>query len=116
MYLRFQPLAREQGIDSIVSSLVCGMAGCALVGQVFFVSTIYFRQGFDLHYYPARISIDIAEDHKLNKSGVTALDQVIRKMKLKGSFVEVQDLNCESLNLFARIGIAPKRAGEATAG
>jgi SulP family sulfate permease len=46
---------------------------------------------------------------------MTALDQVIRKIKLKGSFVEVQDLNRESTNLFAPIGIAPIRAGVPTA-
>ena len=54
----------------------------------------------------------MAEAHIWDQNGVTALDQVIRKMKLKGSFVEVQDLNRESTNLFARIGIAPIRAGE----
>ncbi len=80
-------------------------------GQLFFVSTIYFRQGFDLHDHPARISIDMAEAHIWDQSGVTALDQVIRKMKLKGSSVEVQDLNGDSANLFARIGLAPEAGG-----
>ena len=80
-------------------------------GQLFFVSTIYFRQGFDLHDHPARISIDMAEAHIWDQSGVTALDQVIRKMKLKGSSVEVLGLNPESTNLFARIGIAPEAGG-----
>ena len=80
-------------------------------GQLFFVSTIYFRQGFDLHDHPARISIDMAEAHIWDQSGVTALDQVIRKMKLKGSSVEVLDLNPESTNLFALIGIAPEAGG-----
>ena len=32
-------------------------------------------------------------------------------MKLTGIFVEVQDLNRDSTNLFAPIGIAPIRAG-----
>jgi len=80
-------------------------------GQLFFVSTIYFRQGFDLHDHPARISINMAEAHIWDQSGVTALDQVIRKMKLKGSSVEVLGLNPESTNLFARIGIAPEAGG-----
>jgi SulP family sulfate permease len=78
---------------------------------LFFVSTIYFRQGFDLHDHPARISINMAEAHIWDQSGVTALDQVIRKMKLKGSSVEVLGLNPESTNLFARIGIAPEAGG-----
>ena len=80
-------------------------------GQLFFVSTIYFRQGFDLHNHPARISIDMAEAHIWDQSGVTALDQVIRKMKSKGSSVEVQGLNRDSTNLFARIGLAPEAGG-----
>ena len=80
-------------------------------GQLFFVSTIYFRQSFDLHNHPARISIDMAEAHIWDQSGVTALDQVIRKMKLKGSSVEVQGLNPDSTNLFARIGLAPEAGG-----
>ena len=53
----------------------------------------------------------MAETHIWDQNGVTALDQVIRKMKLKGIFVEVQDLNRDSTNLFAPIGIAPIRAG-----
>ena len=57
----------------------------------------------------------MAEAHIWGQNGMTALDQVIRKIKLKGSFVEVQDLNRESTNLFARIGIAPIRAGVPTA-
>ena len=80
-------------------------------GQLFFVSTIYFRQGFDLHDHPTRITINMAEAHIWDQSGVTALDQVIRKMKLKGSSVEVLGLNPESTNLFARIGIAPEAGG-----
>lgn len=57
----------------------------------------------------------MAEAHIWEQNGVTAFDQVIRKMKLNGSFVEVQDLIRESTNLFARIGIAPIWAGEPTA-
>jgi sulfate permease, SulP family len=53
----------------------------------------------------------VAEVHIWDQNGVTALDQVIRKMKLKGIFVEVQDLNRESTDLFAPIGIDPIRAG-----
>jgi SulP family sulfate permease len=57
----------------------------------------------------------MTEAHISNQNGMTALDQVIRKIKLKGSFVEMQDLNRESTNLFAPIGIAPIRAGVPTA-
>ena len=80
-------------------------------GQLFFVSTIYFRQGFELHEHPARVTIDMAEAHIWDQSGVTALDQVIRKFKLGGSQVEVINLNPESINLFARIGIAEEAGG-----
>ena len=51
-------------------------------GQLFFVSSIYFRQGFELHEHPARVTINMGEAHIWGQSGVTALDQVIRKMKL----------------------------------
>jgi sulfate permease, SulP family len=53
----------------------------------------------------------MAKAHIWDQSDVTALDQVIRKMKLKGSSVEVQDLNGDSGNLFARIGLAPEAGG-----
>jgi SulP family sulfate permease len=81
---------------------------------MFFVSSIYFRQGFELHEHPARITIDMAEAHIWDQSGVTALDQVIRRLKLGGSTVEVLNLNAESSDLFARIGVAEeagRRAG-----
>ena len=80
-------------------------------GQLFFVSSIYFRQGFELHEHPARVTIDMGEAHIWDQSGVTALDQVIRKLKLGGSQVEVINLNDESLNLFARIGVAEEAGG-----
>jgi SulP family sulfate permease len=80
-------------------------------GQLFFVSSIYFRQGFELHEHPARVSIDMAEAHIWDQSGVIALDQVIRRLKLGGSSVEVLNLNPESTNLFARIGVAEEAGG-----
>ena len=72
------------------------------------------RQGFELHEHPARITIDMAEAHIWDQSGVTALDQMIRRLKLGGSAVEVVNLNAESSDLFARIGVAEeagRRAG-----
>ena len=80
-------------------------------GQLFFVSTIYFRQGFEVHEHPKRVTIDMGEAHIWDQSGVTALDQVIRRLKLGGSAVEVQHLNRESTNLFARIGVAEEAGG-----
>ena len=82
-------------------------------GQLFFVSSIYLRQGFELHEHPhpARVTIDMAGAHIWDQSGVTALDQVIRRLKLGGSAVEVVNLNAESTDLFARIGVAPEAGG-----
>ena len=80
-------------------------------GQLFFVSSIYFRQGFELHEHPKKITIDMAEAHIWDQSGVTVLDQVIRRIKLGGSEVEVINLNDESLNLFSRIGQASEAGG-----
>jgi SulP family sulfate permease len=80
-------------------------------GQLFFVSSIYFRHGFELHEHPARITIDMAEAHIWDQSGVTALDQVIRRLKLGGSTVEVLNLNAASTDLFARIGVAEEAGG-----
>ena len=51
------------------------------------MSSIYFRQGFELREHPARVTIDRAEAHIWDQSGVTALDQVIRRLKLVGSAV-----------------------------
>ncbi|MEB3261640.1 MAG: sodium-independent anion transporter, partial [Cyanobacteriota bacterium] len=80
-------------------------------GQLFFVSSIYFRQGFALHEHPARVTIDMAGAHIWDQSGVSALDQVIRRLKLGGSTVEVLHLNPESTDLFARIGMAEEAGG-----
>jgi SulP family sulfate permease len=80
-------------------------------GQLFFVSSIYFRQGFELHEHPERVTIDMADAHIWDQSGVTALDQVIRRLKLGGSSVEVLNLNPESTDLFARIGVAEEAGG-----
>jgi SulP family sulfate permease len=80
-------------------------------GQLFFVSSIYFRQGFELHEHPARVTIDMAEAHIWDQSGVSALDQVIRRLKLGGSTVDVVNLNPESTDLFARIGMAEEAGG-----
>ena len=73
-------------------------------GQLFFVSKVYFLQGFDLHDHPERITIDLSSAHIWDQSGVAALDQVIRKYRSGGSVVSVIGLNEESLDLFERIG------------
>jgi sulfate permease, SulP family len=82
-------------------------------GQLFFVSSIYFRQGFALHEHPhpEQVTIDMAEAHLWDQSGVGALDQVIRRLKLGGSSVAVVNLNPESTDLFARIGVAKEAGG-----
>tara|TARA_B100000614_G_C14403827_1_gene434863 strand:+ start:85 stop:594 length:510 start_codon:yes stop_codon:yes gene_type:complete len=73
-------------------------------GQLFFVSKIYFLQGFDIHEHPENITIDLSEANIWDQSGVIALDQIIRKFKNGGSKVEIIGLNDESLNLFERLG------------
>ena len=73
-------------------------------GQLFFVSKIYFLQGFDIHTHPSKVTINMAKAHIWDQSGVTALDQIIRKISSGGSQVEVIGLNEESLNLFERLG------------
>ena len=73
-------------------------------GQLFFVSKIYFLQGFDIHEHPKDIVIDMSLAHIWDQSGVVALDQIIRKFKNSGSNVEIIGLNKESSNLFERLG------------
>ena len=53
---------------------------------------------------PGRVSIDLSQAHIWDQSGVTALDQVIRKLRLGGSEVTVVGMNQETLDLFERIG------------
>jgi len=81
-----------------------------VTGQLFFVSKIYFMQGFDVHDHPSQITIDMSAAHIWDQSGVGALNQLIRKLQKGGSQVEVVGLNKESLDLFERIGSQP--AGE----
>ena len=59
-------------------------------GQLFFVSKIYFIQGFDVHTHPAKVTIDMSKAHIWDQSGVGALDQIIRKLKIGGSDVEAE--------------------------
>ena len=73
-------------------------------GQLFFVSKMYFLQGFDVYEHPEEIIIDMTSAHIWDQSGVVALDQIIRKFKNGGSKVEIIGLNKESLNLFERLG------------
>tara|TARA_Y100001968_G_scaffold217938_1_gene200572 strand:+ start:50894 stop:52474 length:1581 start_codon:yes stop_codon:yes gene_type:complete len=75
-----------------------------VIGQLFFVSKIYFLQGFDVHKHPRKVIINMTKAHIWDQSGVTALDQIIRKISLGGSEVEVIGMNEESLNLFERLG------------
>ena len=75
-----------------------------VTGQLFFVSKIYFIQGFDTHEHPGKITIDMSKAHIWDQSGVAALDQIIRKLSAGGSNVNVIGLNEESLNLFERLG------------
>lgn len=75
-----------------------------VTGQLFFVSKIYFLQEFDIHDHPAKVTIDMSLAHIWDQSGVAALDQIIRKLSLGGSQVEVIGLNKESLDLFERLG------------
>ena len=83
-----------------------------VIGQLFFVSCIYFRQGFELHEHPKLVTIDMKDAHIWDQSGVSALDQVIRRLKIGGSKVEVINLNKESLDLFTRIGLAEEAGGK----
>jgi len=76
-------------------------------GQLFFVSSVYFLSGFKQHAHPQRVTIDMAEAHVWDQTGMRALDQVIRKLQQAGSNVEVVNLNQESLNLFERISESP---------
>ena len=73
-------------------------------GQLFFVSKIYFMQGFDVFEHPEEIIIDMSSAHIWDQSGVMALDQIIRKFKYGGSKVQIVGLNEESLNLFDKLG------------
>ena len=73
-------------------------------GQLFFVSKVYFIQGFDFYTHPEKITIDMSQAHVWDQSGVAALNQVIRKLRLGGSKVQLKGMNQESLDLFERIG------------
>jgi SulP family sulfate permease len=77
-------------------------------GQLFFVSTVYFLAGFKKHVHPARVTIDMANAHVWDQTGMRALDQVIRKLSRAGSSVEVLNLNRESRDLFDRISETPE--------
>lgn len=76
-------------------------------GQLYFVSTVYFLAGFKQHAHPERVTIDMAQAHVWDQTGMRALDQVIRKLQQGGGRVELVNLNKESLDLFDRISETP---------
>jgi SulP family sulfate permease len=49
------------------------------------------------------VTIDMADAHIWDQTGMRALDQVVRKLRQNGSAVELLNLNAESLDLFRRI-------------
>ena len=53
----------------------------------------------------------MAGAHIWDQSGVTAPDQVIRRLKIGGSAVDVVNLNPVSTDLFGRIGVAEEAGG-----
>ena len=57
-----------------------------------------------MHEHAENIVMDMDLDHIWEKSGVVALEQIIRKLQNGGSKVEIVGLNKESLNLFERLG------------
>ena len=57
-----------------------------------------------MHSHPDKIIINMSGAHIWDQSGVIAIDQVVRKLTLGGSNVEVVGLNKESLDLFERLG------------
>ena len=57
-----------------------------------------------LHEHPSKITIDMSKAHIWDQSGVIALEQIVRKLSVGGSNVEVIGLNQESLDLFERLG------------
>jgi SulP family sulfate permease len=81
-----------------------------VTGQLFFVSKVYFLQGFDVHQHPPRITIDLSNLHIWDQTGVAALNQLTRKLERGGSEVTVEGLNPESLDLLKRIGSQPEAA------
>ena len=56
------------------------------------------------HDHPAQITIDLSAVHIWDQTGVSALNQLTRKLERGGSKVTVEGLNTESLNLLERIG------------
>ena len=81
-----------------------------VTGQLFFVSKVYFLQGFDVHDHPATITIDLSGVQIWDQTGVAALNQLTRKLERGGSTVFVEGLNQDSLNLLERIGSQPEAA------
>ena len=57
-----------------------------------------------MHDKSSSIKIDMSNAHIWDQSGVNALEQIIRKLELNGSNVEIIGLNNESLDLFKRLG------------
>jgi sulfate permease, SulP family len=80
----------------------------AVAGQLFFVSTFDFVNGFDFAEALERVVIDLMRAHPWDGSAVGALDEVVLKFRRMGVHAEVIGLNEASATLIDRIAVHDK--------
>lgn len=79
-------------------------------GQVFFASADDFTAAFDFGEALERVTIDLSRAHMWDLSGVTALDNVVLKLRREGADVTVIGLNEASTTLVDSLSVYDKMA------
>lgn len=77
-------------------------------GQVFFVSSDTFLDGFDFKEALSKVVIDVSLAHFWDLTSVGALDKVILKFRREGAEVEVVGLNEASATIVEKLAIHDK--------
>ncbi len=80
----------------------------AVHGQVFFASAEAFATAFDLRESLDRVTIDVAQAHFWDISGVAALDKVVLKLRRGGTPVDIVGMNEASATIVDKLGIHDK--------
>ena len=73
-------------------------------GQLFFGSAGVFAASFEHHGQPTQVTIDMADAHLWDLTGVAAVDKVVFRYRRQGAQVEVIGMNAAGRTLIEQVG------------
>ena len=78
----------------------------SVTGQVFFASASTLVEAIDYQDVPKRVTIDVSGAHFWDISAISALDDIVLKLRRHGASVETLGLNAASATMVERFGKA----------